>query len=477
MRKHRENHGVAGRIRRKFIYVLLFIITCFHSVLSQAQGWVTLPSPTQNPRGELASCQIGKYIYVLGGANDVAPPSGLNERYDTETNTWTQRRSMPTSRRNLAAVAYDGKCYAIGGENEQVGLQVVEIYDPATNEWTTGSSMPTGRLALTAAVIEDKIYTLGGVEEETFTAEFLKTLEAYDPATDSWESLSPMPTGRGYMASNVLGGKLYAMAGAVAPRTPSDVVEVYDPTSNSWAQAEPMPSALYYPASAAWANKIYVTGGVGFTEQLGLETKSDTLVYDPMLDSWTIGEPLQAARNRHISQASDSKIFVITGARNVTHPHENLGSVEVLQLEESLTINAGLNDAWYNPLTAGQGFFIIVFPVIKQMFLAMFTFDTKRPPEDTPAIFGAADQRWVTAFGGYEGNTAALIIELTTGGRFNDPHADVDQENIGTITVEFEDCSNAIASYDISTIDKSGVIPIQRIVGDNDALCEALLGE
>ena len=51
-------------------------------------------------------------------------------------------------------------------------------------------------------------------------------------------------------------------------------------------------------------------------------------------------------------------------------------------------INAGLNDAWYNPLTDGQGFFITVFPELGKLSLAWFTYDTELPPEDAQAILG-----------------------------------------------------------------------------------------
>ncbi len=54
-------------------------------------------------------------------------------------------------------------------------------------------------------------------------------------------------------------------------------------------------------------------------------------------------------------------------------------------------INAGLNDAWFDPKTNGQGFFITVYPDIKQMYLAWFTYDTERPPEDVTAISGTPD--------------------------------------------------------------------------------------
>ena len=63
-----------------------------------------------------------------------------------------------------------------------------------------------------------------------------------------------------------------------------------------------------------------------------------------------------------------------------------------------IPFNPGLNDTWFNADTVGQGFFITVFPDIGKVFLAWFTYDTERPPEDVTAILGEPGHRWITAF-------------------------------------------------------------------------------
>ena len=151
---------------------------------------------------------------------------------------------------------------------------------------------------------------------------------------------------------------------------------------------------------------------------------------------------------------------------------------------EEFEINAGLNDAWYNPLTPGQGFFFTVFPDIKLVFLAWFTYDVERPPEDYVAILGEPGHRWLTAFGSYEGNTTTLAVELTTGGVFNQHEPEVTQDYQGarsTIVVEFADCTSGLVSYDITQQDDltlkprlTGQVPIQRLAFDGIPLCEAL---
>jgi hypothetical protein len=144
-----------------------------------------------------------------------------------------------------------------------------------------------------------------------------------------------------------------------------------------------------------------------------------------------------------------------------------------------IQINAGFNDAWYNPLTNGQGLLITVFPDNQQMFLAWFTYDIERPPEDVQAVLGDPGHRWLTAQGPYEGDTANLTIFVTSGGVFDSsqPPSVTDQAGDGTMTLEFSDCANGLVSYEITSLGISGEIPIQRIAPDNIAFCETLGGQ
>ena len=143
-------------------------------------------------------------------------------------------------------------------------------------------------------------------------------------------------------------------------------------------------------------------------------------------------------------------------------------------------MNAGLNDAWYNPITDGQGFFITVFPDLGAVSLAWFTYDTELPPEGASASLGDAGLRWMTAVGAIDGNSAVLNIEFTSGGLFDtasDVQATDPVGSDGTITLTFEDCGSGLVEYDITSIDRQGSVPIQRVADDNVALCEALTGE
>jgi hypothetical protein len=140
-------------------------------------------------------------------------------------------------------------------------------------------------------------------------------------------------------------------------------------------------------------------------------------------------------------------------------------------------INAGLNDAWFNPATDGQGFLIAVYPMLQKLFLGWFTYDVERPPQSVTALLGDPGHRWLTATGDYSGDTATLEIDLAQGGVFNAAAPAPTHQTYGTITIEFLDCGHAELNYDITSVGLSGTIPLWRIVDDNVALCEDLNGQ
>jgi DNA-binding beta-propeller fold protein YncE len=138
-------------------------------------------------------------------------------------------------------------------------------------------------------------------------------------------------------------------------------------------------------------------------------------------------------------------------------------------------INAGLNDAWYSQATSGQGFFIIIYPNIPYVFLAWFTYDTERPPANVAAMLGEPGQRWLTAEGPFDGNTAALTIVNSEGMIFDSGTPAVIRDiDYGTIDIVWSDCENATLDYDIPAVSRSGSINLKRVTNDNVALCQGL---
>jgi predicted outer membrane repeat protein len=145
--------------------------------------------------------------------------------------------------------------------------------------------------------------------------------------------------------------------------------------------------------------------------------------------------------------------------------------------DPGFVINAGLNDAWYNPATDGQGFFVIAFPEIKELFLSWFTYDTERPGEDVTAILGEPGHRWLTAQGSYADNQATLDLYTTSGGVFDSAEPAPSPRRSGSIVLDFSSCNRGTVSYDVPSIGLQGIVPIERIVLDNVDMCLLLQPE
>jgi endonuclease I len=190
-----------------------------------------------------------------------------------------------------------------------------------------------------------------------------------------------------------------------------------------------------------------------------------------VLLDWHRQDPVDTAEVQH-----HETVAAYQGNRNPFVDHPEWAECIFAGNCRSLEINAGLNDAWFNPDTNGQGFLVAVFPEIRYMFVAWFTFDSERPPEDVAAVIGAPDQRWLTAQGPYSGDTAELDVFVSRGGVFDqaDPPVEEPLENVGSMKLHFAGCNAGTVVYDLPAEGLSGAVPIQRAALDNVALCEAL---
>ncbi|NNK33728.1 MAG: hypothetical protein HKP02_11420 [Xanthomonadales bacterium] len=458
---------------RSFSALLVLLLFAATPAFAQEDTWAPV-TPMPTARESVAACTVDGKIYAIGGF-PAGSDQGIttNERYDPATNSWTTMAPMPTGRRMPVTGVVGGKCYVIGGRVTDGGsaLNTVEAYDPSTDSWTTHAPMPTARFAHAAAVVDGIIYVIGGTNFRSL----YPLVEAYDPATNSWTTLTPMTTARGLHGAAAANGKIYVMGGTVDGGSTFTSMEIYDPVTDSWSAGPDMPLGKFSLSASVVNNRIYAVGGTN-----GFGALNHVAAYDLGTQTWAEVAPMNTNRARFASAEAGNRIYAIGGTIQFEgQDHVGMNLVErytPAAASDSFAINAGLSDAWFNPITNGQGFFINVFPQVRQVFVGWFTYDTERPPEDLAAIIGEAGHRWLTAQGPYEGDTAELTIYLTQGGVFDseNPATSTDLAGYGTVTIEFADCNAAILSYEITSLGLSGEIPIQRIVQDNIALCEAL---
>jgi N-acetylneuraminic acid mutarotase len=273
---------------------------------------------------------------VLGGlpVGNNAKPKGLVWEYDIATDKWTKKKQMPLPAHHLAVTEYNGKIYVFGGgaQLEPGGPNWVPTnnaweYDPANDSWKALAPMPTARGAAVAAVVNGKIYVIGGASvhpgqkivglSATVPHRALGTNEMYDPATNKWETRSPMPTSRNHAAIGVVNGKIYVLGGRLGAvfvnASPTDVVEEYDPAIDSWSFAKAkMPMPRSGTAYGSYGGKIYVAGGEYLDNQI-VGTYRSLEAFDPAANEWTELPPLAIPRHGLIGGVTGNRFYVVSG--------------------------------------------------------------------------------------------------------------------------------------------------------------------
>lgn len=184
----------------------------------------TFMSPLPHPQAETVCQSLGGFIHVAGGRG----PSGSANRewsdhidtdehwvYDAAANRWFSAAPLPTPRNSAAGAVVNGALYVIGGRTVSDGNNAtVEVYDPISDRWEQGRPMPKAQGGLAAAVSHGKIYVFGG---EYFSpgggGVFAESWE-YDPATDQWRAVAPMPRKRHGLGAVAIDNVIYVLGGA-----------------------------------------------------------------------------------------------------------------------------------------------------------------------------------------------------------------------------------------------------------------------
>jgi N-acetylneuraminic acid mutarotase len=234
----------------------------------------------------------------------------------TPANPWFMAAPFPEPSEEVLGATANGKLYVFAGlaPGWKPKAMVFE-FDPASNQWSKKKPMRLATHHVAFASLNNKIYAFGGFQlPESGPAAWNPVNNAweYDPATDEWKALAPMPTKRGAATAAAAGGKLYVTGGAnslsgvtengIHPTRPHNVmgtVEEYDPATNTWRERRSLLLPRNHHATAGVGDKIYVIGGrVSSAFISGTSNNVDLIeMYDPATDLWTARARMPTARS------------------------------------------------------------------------------------------------------------------------------------------------------------------------------------
>ncbi|MEJ1222371.1 PKD domain-containing protein [Sediminicola sp. 1XM1-17] len=288
-------------------------------------------------RHECSFVQAGDKFYLMGGREN---PKTL-DIYDYKSNSWTSlSNSAPQDFNHFQATEYQGLIWVIGAFKtnaypNELSADHIWAFDPATQTWIQGAEIPAGRKRGSSGLVvyNDKFYVVGG-NSIGHDGGFVPWFDEYDPATNTWTTLTNAPRARDHFHAVVIGDKLYAAGGRLTDY-PDNVfnqtiseVDVYDFTNNSWST---LPSNQNIPTQRAGAaavnlnNKLIVIGGENGNNTNALKT---TEQFDPSTGTWSQLPDLNNQRHGTQAIVSGTGIFITAGSP--TRGGGNQKNMEVL---------------------------------------------------------------------------------------------------------------------------------------------------
>jgi non-specific serine/threonine protein kinase len=272
-----------------------------------------------------AATEVGGRVWIFGGIGEGEKATNETAAYDRAINNWTVGPKLPRPLHHFAAVTYHNEAVVIGGfvpgaeltsgESDQVyalrdgswerlpplshpraaaaaavvGDKIVVVGGQANGKlvpqteifdgkaWTDVSDIPTPREHLGAASDGKYLYAVGG--RELSADKNLKTLERYDPASDAWTELAPMPVAAGSVGVGYVAGRVVAVGGESATSA-LDAVQAYDVGARKWAQLAPLPSARHGVAVTVLADSLFAIGGASAAGHTQSTQTAEVLDFD-----------------------------------------------------------------------------------------------------------------------------------------------------------------------------------------------------
>ncbi|MEM9354222.1 MAG: hypothetical protein AAGA92_14535 [Planctomycetota bacterium] len=310
-----------------------------------------LPMGLASFGGAVADGWLYAYSGHTGKAHDHSAANlsqGFHRLSLTDPTDW-QTLPMQQPLQGLALVPHGGKLYRVGGldaqnptiddEEELHSVDSFASFDPATNEWTDLAPLPAPRSSHDAVVIGDKLYVVGGwTLEGPSHGDWLADALVYDLADpeSGWQALPEQPFQRRALAAGHADGKLYVLCGMDSSDSISREVDVFDPSTKEWSKGPEMPGkGMEGFGVSAWnaGGRLYLSGFGGKVYRL---TEAG--------DGWEAVAELRTRRFFHrLLPHPDGRLIALAGASMIGH----LTGAELLvvkghKVPENTSASAGL---------------------------------------------------------------------------------------------------------------------------------------
>src|SRR2546427_4910282 len=195
-----------------FVRTAVFALACvIWAGGAFAQGKWTKLAAFPEPAEELLGASAGGKMYVFCGLAPGWKPIGMVYEYDAAGDKWTKKKPMPLASHHVSFTEYKGKIYAFGGfvlpQSGPAAWAPVDNaweYDPATDNWKALAPLPTKRGSPVAVTVADKMVVIGGATTLPGSTSVhparppysVGGVEGDDPAPQPRQRRAPVPSAR-----------------------------------------------------------------------------------------------------------------------------------------------------------------------------------------------------------------------------------------------------------------------------------------
>jgi hypothetical protein len=185
------------------------------------------------------------------------------------SSAWTTAAGLPYELDEPRGAALDGEIYLVGGitglehvANERLLLEPsneLTRFDPKTETFTELAPLPDKLNHIGVVSYHHDLYVLGGYGR-TLDRETRDSFYRYDPDTDRWSRMPNLPEPRAAMAVGVVGDELI-LAGGARDNVPHSQAFAFDFKTGQWSHLPDMLSRREHVAGTALGGRLYVFGG------------------------------------------------------------------------------------------------------------------------------------------------------------------------------------------------------------------------
>ena len=284
--------------------------------------WVALANLPHATEGGCTALFHDK-IYVAYGFSPGLGDTNSLRVYDIRTNTWSSGPVAPGVPRSegYRGVEHDGRIYCIGGRSSGRVLSDLVRFDPSTNMWKTLAPMPVALAGMTAVTAGENLYTFGG---RTTTAPCsggtTNTILRYNFRTNTWSVAGHLAISRSDATAARVGNKIYIFGGCNGNTGAFfDSVEVFNPSrGTSTLLAATMPGGPRADAAATVDDfTIHIVGGwnrsgtIGANNHLLFKTRTKTFSIGVMMPRHCLGAADRAELELVIDE---ERIYAVAGS-------------------------------------------------------------------------------------------------------------------------------------------------------------------